>query len=180
MKYIAIHHTAVSAVSNQLAAVDRYHKGKWGMRSSLGWYVGYNFFCDVDGKITNTRAVGEETIAQVGHNCDVPSRCDTISFCFAGDFNTHLPNEKQLTAFQEWRKDYTDLQVIGHRDLQKSRTCPGALMTREYMRTTLMGQVPQPDPDDAEKAKIAQLQHIYDQLYIIWVKLSTLLQRPSS
>lgn len=97
------------------------------MKSSLGWYVGYNFFCSRDGLRTNTRKVGEETIANKGHNCDVPSRCDTISYCMAGDFRTQNPSEAQtadFTAFVNHMKlTYPDILVIGHRDIG-STSCP--------------------------------------------------------
>ncbi len=138
MKSIALHNTAVkNDGTKQLKGVNDYHKKKWNMKSSLGWYVGYNFFCDVDAKETNTRCIGEETIANKGHNCDVKSRCDTISYCMAFDGSQQFPTDKQNKTFQSFirrmKKDYPNIKVVGHRDLQKSRTCPGKLITDTYI-----------------------------------------------
>lgn len=129
MKYIALHHTSSrNTGSPQLYGVNRYHKNKWGMKSSLGWYVGYNYFCDVDGSVTQTRAHDEEQVAQIGHNCDVKKNCDTISFSMAGDFRYQKPTEKQTNAFRDFvdnlKQEYPGIKVVGHRDLQKNRTCP--------------------------------------------------------
>lgn len=171
--YVAIHHTAVHRSNTQLNAVDRYHRNKWGMKSSLGWYVGYNVFCDCDGTITQTRAIGEETIANTGHNCDIAARCDTVSFCFAGDFNQELPSDKQIAAFKKWKARYPHKKVVGHRDLQTNRTCPGKLMTDDYIQTRLLSQPQSSDDiDDLDKKKIAML---YAQLDAIRAMLRRLL-----
>lgn len=131
MKYLCIHHTAVvNNGSPQLYAVNRYHREKWNMLSRLGWYVGYTYFIDVDGTVTQTRAWTEETAANKGHNCDVPERCDTISVCLADNYNESvsvafrqlLPLERLI---KDIRKHYPNIKVVGHRDLQEGRTCPG-------------------------------------------------------
>ena len=128
MKQIALHHTADPSLSVQLWKVNRYHKSKWGMQSKRGWYVGYNYFVERDGRRIHTRNLDEETVANRGHNCDVPERCDTISYCMAGDFRTQTPSEAQtadITAFiNEMTKLYPDIYVVGHRDLGQT-TCPG-------------------------------------------------------
>ena len=157
MKYIALHHTAVFYNgTRQIGGVDRYHKGKWNMKSSRGWYVGYNYFCEGYGWTTNTRKVGEETIAQVGHNCDAPERCDTISFCMAGDFRYQKPRPVQTERFRnfviETRKTYPHIKVVGHRDLQTNRTCP-------ELPQSYIDQFNKLQPDeDADKEKIQELQ----------------------
>lgn len=161
MKYLAIHHTAVARTNRpQLWAVNRYHRDKWGMISSLGWYVGYNFFVDYDGTITKTRRpMGEETIAQKGHNCDVPERCDTVSVCFALDGNTQKFNEAQVAAYRKLQDRFSALEVTLHKNLQANRTCPGKNISLKYLRDLL-----KVDPDNnSEKAqKIAELQKQLD------------------
>lgn len=161
---IALHHTAVKSKKPQIYGVNRYHKGKWNMKSKLGWYVGYNFFCEEDGTRTNTREIGEETIANRGHNCDIPERCDTISYCMAGDFNVHRPPDAQNADFRafiaEMRELYQVVEVMGHRDLQENRTCPGLLITaKDFDRWNIIEE-----EDDADKKKIAELQSTIDKL----------------
>lgn len=92
---IVLHHTAVSRSTQNLQfdAVNNFHKGKWNDKSELGYYVGYNFFCEATGARKQARKVGEETIANVGMNCDVPSRCTAISYCMAATKEFQLREE---------------------------------------------------------------------------------------
>lgn len=173
MKYIALHHTADPSLSPQLYKVNRFHKNKdWGggwkqeKPSELGWYVGYNFFCERNGNWTQTRRIGEETIANRGHNCTSgiigEGDCDTISFCMAGDFRTQKPTELQTAMFTSFvnqkRKEYPGIEVVGHRDLQ-STTCPA--LPQEYIDQFNVRH----SPDQEEKAQ--ELATISSQLGII-------------
>lgn len=182
IKQYAIHHTAVSRTKQgtQLYAVDRYHKEKWNMKSSLGWYVGYNYFIDVDGTVTNTRAIGEETVANIGHNCDVESRCDTISICLAGDFNLETPLEAQNSSLRgliaQLRLRYQNVRYTTHRALQPSRTCPGILYTDEYHATVILGKEQYPDATDKEKqAKLDEMKKQLDWLRAELARLKKLI-----
>lgn len=179
--YYAIHHTAVSRSKNaaQLFAVNRYHQEKWNAKSTLGWFVGYNYFIDVDGTTTKCRDVGEETIAQVGHNCDVKHRCDTISICLTGDFNQETLTDAQVVALRtlvtELKTVYPMIVAKFHRELQPGRTCPGSLMTHQYLQSVVFGQPDPIDEEEKEKAeRIAQLSQILDQLRAILTRLLSL------
>lgn len=164
-KYLAIHHTAVKNKNNsQLLAVDRFHKQKWNMKSSLGYYVGYNDFIDLNAVLAHTRAYSEETMAVVGHNCDIEATCDTISVCLAGDFNQELPNDKQIIALKIYiakiKTDYPNIEITFHRNLQDGRTCPGALFTQDYLDNVIMEKNTNPPDfyDDVKNKQIAQCQ----------------------
>lgn len=163
IRQYAIHHTAVSRTQNpiQLFAVNRYHQktspyNYLGKPSSLGWWVAYNYFIDVDGTVTNTRAVGEETIANKGYNCDVYERCTTISICLAGDFNRELPTDAQRVALQKLifalKREFVGITYTFHRDLQTGRTCPGRLFTETYFMSSVLN-LPTEAADDIEKRK---------------------------
>lgn len=179
-KYIAIHHTAVSRqnTATQLLAVNRYHQQKWNSKSNLGWYVGYNYFIDVSGSLVQTRREDEETIANIGHNCDVASRCDTISVCLAGDFNRELPNDKQIQTLKMFVKqkqsENPGINVTFHRNLQKGRTCPGALFTKEYLDTRILNETNKPDDTDTDKRTIAELQTQLDWILVRLKQLQAL------
>lgn len=195
MTYIVLHHTAVSRdkQKNQLKPVDTYHRDKnWGTEanpwyqpkpSSLGWYVGYNYFCDVNGKRTNTREIGTETIAQVGHNCDIPKRCDCVSYCLAGNFNNELPTEAQIKDFRkfvaEMEERYPNIRVIFHRDIQKYRTCPGKLLTKAYLKSVMLKKVVYASDDvDKEKEKeILKLKKTVSALQSIIMMLLSIIKK---
>jgi hypothetical protein len=165
IKFIALHHTAsYNNDKNQIHAVDVYHRDKdWGggwtqpAPSELNWYVAYNFFCDVWGQRTQTRKIGEETLAQKGHNCDVMATCDTISYCMAGDFRVQEPNvhqEEDFIAFiEEVKKTYPNVRVVGHRDLHPGRTCPE--LPQAYI-DKFNRQLDAPDQEKAEAIKKLQ------------------------
>lgn len=133
---IVLHHSAVSRAVQpfQLNSVNQYHKTKdWGggwrqtSSSNLGWWVGYNFFCEPTGQRTQTRLIGEETIANKGMNCDVPSRCTAISYCMAGNFAVEKPTQMQVDDFvsfvKEVQEKYPDVVLKQHKDVQPGRTC---------------------------------------------------------
>lgn len=93
--------------------VEQGHKERWNFISSLGRYGGYNFFIEVSGKLTQFRAIGEETAAQVKYNLN------SVSICLAGNFTpgVELPTPEQvktlqglLVALQE--RNLTGLQVV--------------------------------------------------------------------
>ena len=138
MKHLAIHHTAVSrkTQSSQLIPVDRYHKNKWNYKSSLGWFVGYNYFIDVNGSLTACRKIGEETMAQLGHNLDA------ISVCLAGNFNLELPTDAQNDRLRDFIDNmttrYPDVKITYHRALQEGRVCPGKLFTDDYLYNVVL------------------------------------------
>ena len=133
VKYAVLHHSQVRASfrPRQLYMVNDYHKKKFGSKSSLGWWVGYNWFCDVDGTLTQTRLVGERTAAQQRHNLD------SDSICLAGDFNIDLPTEAQIKVLRRWIAVRTHLLFRFHRDLAL-RTCPGKNITKEWIRAAVV------------------------------------------
>ena len=89
LKYIAIHHAGglggdiyASTKHLTLEQINNAHRARWGdFKSSMDYWVGYNFLIfPKDGKIVQTRAIGEKTAAQKYHNED------TISVCVVGNF----------------------------------------------------------------------------------------------
>lgn len=167
IKHIILHHTAVSRSKQpiQYDSVNKYHKSKWNMVSELGQYTGYNFFCEASGALTQARKIGEETIAQIGMNCDVPSRCLGISFCMAGDFRVEKPTKEQVAVFRKFIKDvkekYPNVTIIQHKDADKNRTCA------ELTQSELNDIIKEPSKEDYVKnleVEVAALRQMVNQL----------------
>lgn len=128
---VALHHSAVSRSKDNLQApnIRSWHKQQWNMPSELnGSTAGYNFICEPTGFRTQERFIGEETIAQVGHNCDVLSRCDVVSYCMAGDFRVEKPTQMQVDDFTRFIDELEsagfEVELTRHADVQPNRTCP--------------------------------------------------------
>src|SRR5687767_8209126 len=110
IRWIGIHHSG--GIGNRYYASSQYltandvnnaHRQRWpNFPSELnGMFMGYNFFIDVTGKITQGRYIGEETAAQKGSNKN------TISICLAGNFSKYqgepvdVPKLAQINSLKE-------------------------------------------------------------------------------
>jgi len=167
MKFKILHYTAVEAneLSPQIYAVNRYHK-KFDMLSSLGWNVGYNWFVDVDGKLTQCRADGEEGAHTIGHNKE-------LAICFAGN---GLPNRKQINSIRTLDQRYKNLEWKFHRDLQVNRTCPG-ILTHKNLQSLLYPPIVIPKTEDEKKSiEIREMSSLLDNLRNLLAKLSALIK----
>ena len=168
IKYICIHHSAVSKydIKKQFNAVNRYHKQKWEMKSTLGYYVGYNYFIEPDGTTTQARAIGEETMAVIGHNHD------SIHICLAGDFNDDCLSmySKQAKSLVKLIKELQSKYLVPiklHRELQKNRTCPGYNLNENCIINIV-----NIDLEDIEKQeKIKELNTLLGRLKALLVQL---------
>lgn len=163
IKNIGVHHFAGNLTLPQLNAS---HKARWPdlpseLRPDL--WVGYNFVIWKDGTWTQTRYIGEETAAQVGHNFD------TVSMCMAGNFTAgiELPTEAQkktlkwlILSVQQGNpvsvglavKQGTVLQidpknVFPHRVLQPNHTeCYGSALSDDWAEKLAFPDVVVPPP----------------------------------
>lgn len=110
--------------------VDSWHKVRWpDFKSSLGYWVGYHYVIEKDGKVTQTRAHNEEGAHVIGMNTK------SIGVCFAGNFDLTLPTKEQMNA---WYKLYSDLlrefpeiPTYPHRKYA-TKTCHGRLLKDDY------------------------------------------------
>jgi len=104
-EYIIVHHSGgtdaqpLADSSNYTVALcDRDHKARGFGRSSLGYHVGYTYFIDKAGVVTQTRKDTEEGAHTVGKNRT------SIGICLAGNFDAFMPTEAQVTALRDLLK----------------------------------------------------------------------------
>jgi N-acetylmuramoyl-L-alanine amidase len=150
---ICIHHSAVSHDKNadQFVANNNYHKAKWNFKSSLGFYLGYNYEIAKNGKITQARRDGEPTAAayQSWALYGVVPRWTgnmndgrAIHICLDGNFDIEKPAPEQIYALRDLLKRLTKLYSIPkgniyfHRNFA-SKTCPGKALDLNWIRNLI-------------------------------------------
>ena len=134
IRYIFIHHSAYPREHHpeQFIKIDLLHKQRFNFKSSLGFYVGYTYLIEPDGRVKQAREEGEEQAAQKGYNTE------TISICLGLHGDTELPSLAQKSALKglierlmaDYKLTFNDIKL--HRDVG-STSCPGRLITRGYM-----------------------------------------------
>lgn len=130
-EWLIIHHSGATDAnplldtSNQtFEIIDTYHKGLWNFKSSLGHYIGYHYFIDKTGKVTQGRADADEGAHTKGYNLK------SIGICLAGNFDATLPTVAQTEALRDLlRKLSTKYgipasKVVPHRAFA-NKTCYG-------------------------------------------------------
>ena len=95
IKNIGIHHAGglgndnfASTQNLTIESIDKGHQTRWptfpsrlkNPKTGKSWFVGYNLVIIANGDLIQTRPLGAETAAQVGHNFD------TVSICVVGNF----------------------------------------------------------------------------------------------
>lgn len=135
---LIVHHTG-GTDANPLAdtshhtfeIVDAYHKGLWGFRSTLGHYIGYHYFIEKDGKVTQGRADNEEGAHTLGQNTK------SIGICLAGNFDATLPTEAQIKALTKLLKELSvkynipASNIFPHRKFA-NKTCYGSKLANDW------------------------------------------------
>lgn len=136
---IVIHHSAVSWQTNpdQFLANNSYHKKKWHFKSSLGFYLGYNYEINRDGFVRQARANGEPTAAcwQKGMNDG-----RAIHICLDGNFEIERPAPQEIYALRDLLKllrgryPIPKENIFFHRQFSNT-ACPGRNMDLSFIRS---------------------------------------------
>ncbi len=137
--YIMIHHTAVSYDRNkdQFKANDNYHKAQWNFKSSMGFYLGYNYEIAKNGKLRQARKDGETTAACYQFNMN-DGRC--VHIALDGNFDIEKPMPEQIYKLRDEVKRLVKLygikkeHIIFHRDYA-NKTCPGNNMDLTFVKS---------------------------------------------
>ena len=135
IKYIVLHHSAVSYDKNpdQFEANNRVHK-KWGVKSSLGYWLGYNYEISMDGITRQARREGERTVAcwQQGMN-----NGKAIHICLDGNFSIQLPTIQQknslIKLLKELQLKYPNAEIKEHRNFANTQ-CPGLKIKDDWAK----------------------------------------------
>ncbi len=169
-EYLIIHHCGGSDsnplldTSNQtFEDVNEYHRQKWDFKSSLGYYIGYHYFIEKDGKMTQGRADTDEGAHTIGYNLK------SLGICLAGNFDVTLPTEAQIGSLKWILRDKTteyDISmsnIVPHRKFA-SKSCYGNHLSNDWAGTLLTSKPPavpcvaEKDTIELQKKQIWNLQ----------------------
>lgn len=155
-QYLIVHHSGgtdanpLQDSSNYtVAQCNQDHKVRFDFKSSLGFYVGYQYFIDKDGIVTQCRADNEEGAHTINYNTK------SIGICLAGNFDATLPTEKQivsLTALLRQKIATWSIpvdKIVPHRTFT-SKTCYGNKLANNWAQT-LVATVPTTSREDIKK-----------------------------
>lgn len=139
--YIMVHHSAVSYTRNpdQFKANNDYHKALWNFKSSLGFFLGYNYEISKIGKLRQARKDGEQTAACYQKNMN-NGQC--LHVCLDGNFDIEKPTPAQIYALRDFIKSKCKeygipaKNIVFHRNYAK-KTCPGMNVDQEWVRGLL-------------------------------------------
>ena len=135
IKNIIVHHTA-SGTNYTLDMCNTDHKTRFNMKSSLGYFVGYHYFIDPKGKVTQTRKDTEEGAHCRGWNNTKGNSPDrmSIGISMVGNFSIALPTDAQVKALTKLLNDKVKeynidtSKIVPHRKYA-STECYGKLLS---------------------------------------------------
>jgi len=138
-EYIMIHHTAISYDRNpdQFKATNSYHEAQWGLRSSLGFYVGYNYEINKSGRANKAREDGENTAACYQKDMN-DGRC--LHIALDGNFDIEKPAPAQIYKLRDLLKEKVKEygidkdNIVFHRDYSAT-SCPGKNLDIIFVRS---------------------------------------------
>jgi len=126
-KAIVVHHGAGDFTFEQ---VDIYHRRKWGFESSLGYYAGYHYFIEFNGKVYQARQDTEEAAHTVSAAKKHYWNRNSIGICLQGNTENKIQTDEQVRVLKglieakQLSYDIPNSKVYGHRDISPT-LCPG-------------------------------------------------------
>lgn len=143
---ILVHCTDLSykQLSDQLVACNGWHKDRGFPLSKLNWYVGYHRL------ITGDRNYKTREDNEVGAHCNqhlngISLNFQSLGVCIGFDGDVEYPTVIQIDLLkrqiQDWQVAYKipDDKVYLHREFATDKTCPGSLITKDWLKTLLLG-----------------------------------------
>lgn len=158
-EYIILHHTGgtdaqplADTSHHTFDGVDAWHKQLWNFKSSLGHYIGYHYFIEKNGALTQGRADTDTGAHTRGWNDK------SIGICLAGNFDrpkdqpNHFPTDRQINTLknllEKLRAEY-DIKhdkIVPHRFFA-NKTCYGTNIPDNWDEELLKPS----DDDDAKE-----------------------------
>ena len=156
IKYIVIHCSDVSerSIFDQLKSINEYHRDvKMFPKSSLNYWVGYHYLitgntiyqCRADGDVGSHCNQGYDGIKVYppGSGLALSMNYQSCGICWGGDGDIEFPSPKHYELLQKKVWEVQDKykipneRVFFHRKFSISKTCPGSLITDQWLKDLL-------------------------------------------
>lgn len=128
---IIVHHSAAAKPTPQFEAINKWHKERGFLISSLGYYVGYHYVIEKDGTVRKAKEEHEEGCHTIGQNLS------SIGVCLAGNFDIEAPTKEQVAALGPLlsglctRYDIVAWQILPHRRFT-NKSCYGSKLKDQW------------------------------------------------
>ena len=162
-EYLIVHHTGgidsdplADTSHHTFEMVNAWHKHLWNFRSTLGYYIGYHYFIDKEGKVTQGRADNEEGAHCIGKNRS------SIGICLAGNFDATDPTEKQVKSITGLLKKLSKVhgieqnKIVPHRTFA-NKTCYGNRLPDGWAASLVTDGVEPPQKTPLSEYTVAEL-----------------------
>lgn len=132
---IVIHHSLTKdSETVSWGAIRRYHT------KTLGWSgIGYHWGIEL---------LRDQTEILVGRMPDIKGahvrgyNADSLGICIVGNFDETPPplqSWMQAVRLVKWlKKKYPEAEILGHRELDPNKSCPGKLFSMDQFRRDVM------------------------------------------
>jgi len=180
-KYLIIHHSG-GIISNPnfdsswltFEQINENHRQRWNFKSEMGFFCGYHFVIEKNGKTAQARLQTEE-----GAHCQ-HFNAQSIGICVVGNFNLTMPTKEQeeslrkllIELVKKWQIPIGN--VVPHRRFSKT-DCYGLLLKDDWAQKLASRELLKSDKkEDIEllKKKISVLQRIVE----VYIKLLNILK----
>lgn len=142
-KWLIVHHTGgtdanpkQSTQGQSFAVVNSYHQTRWPhFLSSLGFHIGYHYFIDKDGLLTQGRADTDEGAHTIGKNSE------SLGICLAGNFDVGVdtPTPAQIATLSKLLLEKADqykisvTNIVPHRNFA-NKSCYGSALENKWVK----------------------------------------------
>jgi len=129
-KHAVLHHGGGDWSFKQ---VNEYHRKLWGFKSSLNFYIGYNYWISSNGLITKVREDNERSAHCVEVGRPGYWNKNSVGICLQGNLNEQEPTSEQLGSLDRLLSALKLKYNIGadniflHKQI-KNTSCPGKLL----------------------------------------------------
>ena len=165
LTHIVIHHTGGTDANPMqdssnftFKQCDAQHRQSFNFKSSLGFYCGYQYYIEKDGKLFKAREDDEEGAHTVGQNKN------SIGICLAGNFDATDPTTNQVETLKtllgkkmaQW--SIPAANIVPHRKFA-TKTCYGRRLPDDWAQK-LVNPPPVETKEDIKKQIYALIEKL--------------------